>query len=229
MFYQSAKIKILVILSIEQSRNKNHMTIRGNDQWPTQFLNCTSVPLSSYHSDITLHLILYIRFQSWTPGSIIPSCSCTNNFRLICFRTDVKSTPPDSLALCSLSLHCVVIDRETSSDFMPDCLCLCQVQVGSGCRRLAIIATAMKANAVSDWLNCDCASVSRDARLVFFSIGDVQQFSWCSSVDAIYIKQHMCQGIMTGSGLTTVSVARASTVTETRLHTQVSSHSWRLR
>lgn len=59
---------------------------------------------------------------------------------------------PDLLVLSGLSLRCVVIERETSSDFMPPCLCLCQVQAGSGCRRLAINATAVKANAVSGWL-----------------------------------------------------------------------------
>lgn len=57
---------------------------------------------------------------------------------------------PDSLVLCSLPLHRVVIESETSGDFMPDWLCLCQVQVGSGCRRLDINTAVMKANTVND-------------------------------------------------------------------------------
>lgn len=68
MFYQYAGINTF-LLSIEQSRNKKHMTnIRGNDQLQaSQFPNCVSLPLFS-NSDITFHLVLYICFQLWTPS-----------------------------------------------------------------------------------------------------------------------------------------------------------------
>lgn len=52
----------------------------------------------------------------------------------------------------SHSLHCVVADSKPSCSFMSGWLCLCQVQVGSGCRCPDINTTAMKANTVTDWL-----------------------------------------------------------------------------
>lgn len=112
---------------------------------------------------------------------------------------------PDSLVLRSLSLHCVVIDRETSSDFMPDCLCLCQVQVGSGCS---------------------------ERRCSAFFCCDVQHFSRCSSVDAIYIRWHMCQRHFdrkwSNQSLCckTLTEVRALPVTEMQLHMRASSQGW---
>lgn len=127
-------------------------------------------------SPASLHLLFL--FLSWT----LDSCPRTVNCHLFWFKINLTSALPGSLLLCGLSLHCVVIDSETSGDFEADWLCFCQVQVGSGCRRLDINTTVMKASA--GWLKVPLPPIYE---------GDAHQLFWCNWVDASNVRRHVCQ------------------------------------
>lgn len=172
-----------------------HMT--GNEQCDSfQFLNCPQVPLSPHMKFVNQPQVSphHLHLLSWVSASF--SCLALFLHHSFLFRfmkkKTLKSMLPDSLALCSLALHCVVIDRETSGDFMADWLCLCQVQLGSGCRRLDINTTVMKANTVNDWLKLWLHLTELLLK------GNVQQaHGWA---DAIYIEQHICNDFLKASG-----------------------------
>lgn len=154
------------------------MTLPGNDQWPSHFSfsTITWVPFLLTVTDFHFTRFFTFAFLSFNSCSwTLDSCPCTVNFHLFWFKRNLKSMLPESLLLCSLSLRCVVIDSETSGDFVPDWLCFCQVQVGSGCRRLDINTTVMKANV--DWLKVPLPPIYE---------GDAHQFFWCNWVDAFY-------------------------------------------
>ena len=110
--------------------------------------------------------------------------------------------PADSLALCSFSLHCVVIDRETSSDSM-------LVPGASGFRLQAPghkhhSDESKRCQRLTEFLT---APLSGRARRFSFSQVMCSSSGGAAQRMPFTLSSIMCQDVMTGSGVTRMSVA----------------------
>lgn len=145
------------------------MTVRGNDQRPSQFLTVHQYLFPLGH---TFHLL----------------------FDCICFRWQtlvliiVRRIPPGSLVLRNLSLHRVVIGRKQERSHARASLAE-PGAAGSCCRRPAINATTAP-DAERCIRGCNLGERRCSARLCFAFF--VQRFSPCGSDDTIYFRRHIC-------------------------------------